>query len=279
MLSQCPFCRSDNLVVGANPYAVDIVCISCSKVYHYIYCDHCCDALCLTGARKNADLAHHNLKYRSCPECRRWNTFQLKGENNILVCTCGARADKLIYSEMFGTASESLLQEITDSERVKILPLQRSYKGRNRLHAGTVYVTLEEMFTGCTKTYKHGDNTLTIQVQPGHKAGTKFTFADQSLGKYFYNVYDVVVTLDQLEHKFLTRQDSNVVYNYDASTFKPGKRYRLSIPYLDGLLFSMTIDESIVRCGTVIIPEKGFINRKTMDTGHLMIRVVNMNLS
>ena len=132
----------------------------------------------------------------------------------------------------------------------------------------TMNLTLEELYTGCTKKMKisrnvmiHGnqftkeDKVVTIDVKPGWKAGTKITFpkeGDQLPGKI---PSDVVFVIGEKEHELLERDGNDLKYKVRI-TLKNALcgRYKVVIPTIEGERIEKTI-EKIIDPQTVDIVE------------------------
>jgi hypothetical protein len=156
----------------------------------------------------------------------------------------------------------------------QLLPIDRPIKTNNRVHHGKIYATLEEFYKGCENSYTFGEKKYDIVIPPGLKSGTKFTFENQVLGKYINNVYDVVVTIAQSTHKDFIRENDNIIYNCDISELNPNKKYKVTIPHLDGELICVTLDKTLFSIRNFVILDRGFTNRKTKEKGHLVVKLI-----
>ncbi|XP_075714835.1 dnaJ homolog subfamily B member 1 [Rhinoderma darwinii] len=124
-------------------------------------------------------------------------------------------------------------------------------------------VSLEEIFTGCTKKMKIShkrlgpdrrslhteDKILTIQVKRGWKEGTKITFPKEGDETPTNIPADIVFVLKDKPHSVFKRDSSNVVY-----TAKIGLREALcgcsvNVPTLDGRTIPV-VSKDIINPGT-----------------------------
>lgn len=312
MFSNCPSCKTDiDIKKFGDPFTSDIYCNACERYHHYIYCDHCNDILCLSNRRKECDLPHeHNLKYRNCKKCNKWMIFKVADDNNELHCFCGniiekpletkketpirsAKPDepnaKDLFKNMFGYDETSLFGFFpgsdanlfkfpnTEMKINKIYPIERKYKTKNKVHSGKIYVTLEDVYRGCNKNYLFKDKTFDIEIKPGFKDGTKFTFENQTIGcidKYFMDVYDIILTLTYIDHKDFTRVGDNVIYQCDISNMNPNKKYKITFTHLNGEPLSFVIDKTLFDVKTFLLLDKGFENHKQKEKGHMIVKLI-----
>ena len=123
-------------------------------------------------------------------------------------------------------------------------------------------VTLEELFTGCTKKMKisrrvvNPDGTtspqtkvLTIDIKRGWKAGTKITYAkegDQSIGR---TPADVVFVIQEKPHPLFSRSGNDLHYTANISLRDALCGGKLEIPTIEG--------------GTVLLPLNDIVNPET----------------
>jgi DnaJ homolog subfamily B member 4 len=144
-----------------------------------------------------------------------------------------------------------------------------------------VHCTLEELYTGATKKLKvsFGNNkggqpqkaTLyKVDIQPGYKEGTKITFpaAATSGGP------KMVFVVKERPHPVYRRRGNDLVYRHrlpatsDQEPPEP-ERIRLSIPLLDGTIWTRDIDASSswARSGrSITIPDLGMPIRASKTT-------------
>jgi hypothetical protein len=184
--------------------------------------------------------------------------------------------NKTIQSMIFG---DSVIDDIANSLKMfeKNL-LEDLEEKKKKIHYGTLYVTLEELYKGCSKIYVFNDKKYDIEIKPGYKQGTKFTYTDQ----VFKNTtkinktssYDVVITLKQTFNKNFTRDGDNVIYNRNVSKLNKNKKYKISFDYLDGDIINFVLDKTLFDIGVFLILDRGFINRKTNTRGHLIIKLI-----
>ena len=99
-----------------------------------------------------------------------------------------------------------------------------------------LYLTLEELYTGCTKkyrvTFRQGRHKVfTIQIKPGWKAGTKINFQDE-FGQ-------VTFVVQETPHSLFKRVGNNLHWPCTITKAQSQKRLRLTLITLDKRCFSI----------------------------------------
>ncbi|XP_073478586.1 dnaJ homolog subfamily B member 1-like [Aquarana catesbeiana] len=124
-------------------------------------------------------------------------------------------------------------------------------------------VSLEEIFTGCTKKMKishkrlgpdgrnvhNEDKILTIQVKKGWKEGTKITFPKEGDETPSNIPADIVFVLKDKPHSVFKRDSSNVVYTAKISLREALCGCSINAPTLDGRTIPLVIRD-IINPGT-----------------------------
>jgi DnaJ-class molecular chaperone len=117
-----------------------------------------------------------------------------------------------------------------------------------------VYVTLEELYSGCIKkekvikrTTRGGQtvDTFNVEIKPGYNDGVKITFADRGDEIYGYSTGDVVFVVSELSHKNFIREKSNLIYNADISVKEALLGAIIKVPLLNGKELPIVIDKPI----------------------------------
>ncbi|NXI35795.1 DJB13 protein, partial [Galbula dea] len=134
-----------------------------------------------------------------------------------------------------------------------------------------LYLSLEELFYGCTKKMKishrvmnNGGQTstirekiLTIEVQPGWKQGTKITF--QKEGDQGPNVIpaDITFVVKEKLHPRFKREDDNLIY---VATIPLGKALTgctVEVRTLDGRLLNIPLNDIVDPKYCKVVPGEG----------------------
>ena len=163
---------------------------------------------------------------------------------------------------------------------------QRDHKEQDPPIEHTINLTLEELYSGCTKKMKisrnvmiHGnqftkeDKVVTIDVKPGWKAGTKITFpkeGDHLPGKI---PSDVVFVIGEKEHELFERDGNDLKYKVRI-TLKNALcgRYKVVIPTIEGERSEKTIEKIIDPQTVDIIEGRGMpISKYPSRRGDLLI--------
>ena len=162
----------------------------------------------------------------------------------------------------------------------------RDHKEQDSPIEHTVNLTLEELYSGCTKKMKisrnvmiHGnrftkeDKVVTIDVKPGWKAGTKITFpkeGDQVPGKI---PSDVVFVIGEKKHELFERDGNNLKYKAKI-TLKNALcgRYKVVIPTIEGERIQKTLEKIIDPQTVDIVKGRGMpISKYPGRRGDLLI--------
>ncbi|CAJ0929325.1 unnamed protein product [Ranitomeya imitator] len=124
-------------------------------------------------------------------------------------------------------------------------------------------VSLEEIYTGCTKKMKIShkrlgpdgrsvhteDKILTIQVKKGWKEGTKITFPKEGDETPNNIPADIVFVLKDKPHSVFKRDSSNLIYTSKISLREALCGYSITVPTLDGRNIPL-VSKDIVNPGT-----------------------------
>ncbi|QDZ18433.1 DnaJ-like protein [Chloropicon primus] len=113
--------------------------------------------------------------------------------------------------------------------------------------------SLEDLYKGVTKSYKitrtvngrQQQETVTVEVKPGWKKGTKITFegkGDQPSGGL---AGDVVFVIDEKPHAHFKRDGNDLVYTQDVALSQALCGFALSIPTLDGRNLRVDMSEIV----------------------------------
>ena len=145
--------------------------------------------------------------------------------------------------------------------------------------------TLEELFNGCTKRCRVTRQrimaggpqpetaTLTINVAPGWRAGTKVTFpkaGDEAPGTV---APDIVFVIQEAPHGTFTRQKQNLVHVAQISLADALTECALSVPTLDGRVLSLPCPEVVSPGYEKVIPGEGMpLSKAPTERGDLLVR-------
>lgn len=154
-----------------------------------------------------------------------------------------------------------------------------------------LHVSLEELFSGCTKKMKisrkvlNPDGTssqqtkvLTIDIKPGWKAGTKITYAkesDQSIGR---TPADVVFIVQEKPHSMFTRKGNDLHYTVNLSLHNAlCGAGSVEVPTIEGGAINLPLSDIVTPQTARHIPGHGMPFSKERDRrGDL---VVDFNIS
>lgn len=124
--------------------------------------------------------------------------------------------------------------------------------------------TLEELYSGCTKrrkitrklfnpdhsTQREESQTLTIDVRPGWKSGTKITFSEAGDQEHpSLPPSDIVFVVKEKPHEHYTREGNNLVMNITLSLSTALCGAKMKIPHISGKEISLTTEGEVVYPG------------------------------
>jgi len=127
-------------------------------------------------------------------------------------------------------SSHGFSGEQMDFESINSTPKRRKIKDAS-IHKD-LFISLEDIATGCTKKIKitrqvlstdqqstHSeDKILTIDVKPGWKEGTKITFPNEGDQKPNHIPADIVITIKDKQHQYFKRdKNNNISYKAKVS--------------------------------------------------------------
>ena len=150
-----------------------------------------------------------------------------------------------------------------------------------------LYLSLEEIFHGCTKKMKISrrvmnddghtssirDKILTIQVKPGWKAGTKVTFPQEGDQGPNNIPADIVFVVRDKQHPLFSRNGNDLVYVAKISLGKALIGCSIEVPTLDGRLINIPINDIVHPKYKKTVPGEGMpLSKKPGLRGDLVIQ-------
>lgn len=122
-----------------------------------------------------------------------------------------------------------------------------------------LYVTLEDIFKGCTKkmrinrkilnpdsrTTRREEKVLTINIKPGWKAGTKITFQKEGDQSAHSIPADIVFIVRDKPHPLFKREGSDIRYTAKISLKEALCGAKLDIPTLTGETITLRVNDVI----------------------------------
>lgn len=146
--------------------------------------------------------------------------------------------------------------------------------------------TLEELFNGCVKRYnatrkrftEEGDlideiKTLTINVKPGWKKGTKITFGCEGDEGPNMIPADLVFVLAEIKHAQLVRESNNLVYTAKIGLVDALTDCTIDVPTLNGRSLSVACPEVVSPGYEKVLPGEGMpLSKKPGTSGDMIIR-------
>ena len=155
--------------------------------------------------------------------------------------------------------------------------------GQRRAATFELALSLEEVYRGTTKKLKikrttrsiarESEKVLEIQVQPGWKAGTKLTFANEgdeigNTGQF----QDVVFVIKEKKHPVFARDGSNLIFKSAISLKDALCGFTIEIPALDGRVIRQRLEGVISPESSRVIPNEGMpISKQPGKKGDLIV--------
>ena len=164
-------------------------------------------------------------------------------------------------------------------------PHQRRPK-KDAAHQMTLPCTLEELYTGRTRRMKisrkridatggqrEESETLTIDIKPGWKKGTKITFQEKGDEHPGRIAADIVFVLDEKTHPTFSRDNNDLVYVHRIPLRDALTGTVIELQTLDGRVLRIPVNEIISPGMQKVIPSEGMPVTKTPGTkGNLRIK-------
>jgi DnaJ family protein B protein 4 len=186
-----------------------------------------------------------------------------------------------------GSQGSSIFSQFFDDNGES--PFRTYFKSRNQKPPPNripLRCTLEELYTGCTKTvkvtrklydpsgqYVPVEKQFTVTVKPGMKAGTTFTFAGEGDEYPNNQCSDVVFVLEEIPHSYFVRQGNNLLYTANVTLPQALSGCQLNIPHLDGRRLTIPIREVIHPGYTKIVKGEGMpLSKSPNERGDLIIK-------
>ncbi|XP_071420753.1 dnaJ homolog subfamily B member 13 isoform X4 [Pithys albifrons albifrons] len=179
-----------------------------------------------------------------------------------------------VFKEFFG--GDNPFAEFFAEDGSEVLPPFGGPRGRGALRKDPpvirdLYVSLEDLFHGCTKKIKISrrvmnedgqtstirDKILTIDVQPGWKRGTRVTFEKE--GDQGPNVIpaDIIFVVQEKLHARFKRADNNLIYVASIPLGKALTGCTLDVWTLDGRLLNIPINDIVDPKYCKVVPGEG----------------------
>ncbi len=150
--------------------------------------------------------------------------------------------------------------------------------------------SLEELYNGCVKHMKIKkhlvdssgksvpvDKTFEIQIKPGIKPGTKYTFAEEGDETPNGPARDVVFVIEETPHQYFRREGNNLLYTAEINLSQALGGCQLNIPTLDGRRIQVPVREVVHPQFTKVVSREGFPSSKnSSERGDL---IINFNVA
>lgn len=150
----------------------------------------------------------------------------------------------------------------------------------------TMQVSLEDLYKGTTKRFnitkkvigpdgrsqQQETKTLTVEILPGWKSGTKVRFENEGDQKPGVVPADMVFVVQEKPHSRFKRDGDNLVYTADIPLVKALTGFDLPIETLDGRRLNIPIRKIVTPTSVEYIANEGMPVRKTGGRGSLVIK-------
>ena len=166
-------------------------------------------------------------------------------------------------------------------------PQSKKQKLQDQAIKKDLFVTLEELLSGCTKKMKisrkvldehvvsrNEEKILTVNVKPGWKAGTKITFPKEGDQKPGVVPADVIFTVKDKPHSQFTRDsNNNIIYTAKISLRDSLARGQVEVPTLDGRKLRLRLNSIVNPNSTERIHGEGLpLPKNPTRRGDLLVK-------
>jgi len=149
-----------------------------------------------------------------------------------------------------------------------------------------LYLTLEEVFKGCTKKMKISrrvmnedghtssirDKILTIAVKPGWRSGTRITFPQEGDQGPNNIPADIVFVVKDKPHSMFIRDKDNIIYTAKVPLVDALTGLIIDVPTLDDRLISIPVNDIVSPGYRKVVPGEGMpISKEDKARGDLII--------
>lgn len=158
--------------------------------------------------------------------------------------------------------------------------MRRSASRKPNPTVNNVPFALEDLYSGVTKKYKitrtvngqQQQETVTVDVQPGWKKGTKVTFEGKGDQRQGQLAGDVVFVIDEKPHPHFKREGNDLVFSQDILLTQALCGFAMSIPTLDGRTLRVNIGEVVTPGYEKVVAGEGMPMRAGKGKGNLRIK-------
>lgn len=195
----------------------------------------------------------------------------------------------VVFNDFFG--GKNPFSELFDVSQSEIDTGFAGLHGRGRKKQDPpiereLYLTLEEIYKGCTKKMKISrrvmnddghtssirDKILTINVKPGWKAGTRITFPKEGDQGPNNIPSDIIFIVKDKEHPSFRRDGNNLIYTTSLPLGKALTGCLIDVPTLDGRLISIPINDIVSPGYTKVVRGEGVpLSNNSTVKGDLII--------
>jgi DnaJ family protein B protein 13 len=192
-----------------------------------------------------------------------------------------------IFSSFFGSSSP--FAEFFDQEEgLKLFDDPNAVTGPTKMDTQEInlWLSLEELYSGCRKassayrqklgtdgvTVTPEKRTLTVEVQPGWREGTKITFQGEGDEGKGLETGDVVFVLKELPHPRFRRSKDNLLYTADITLRESLTGTTVEIRTLDNRSIPIPITNIVSPSFTQVVKGEGMpMMRNPSQRGDLII--------
>lgn len=155
--------------------------------------------------------------------------------------------------------------------------------GMKRPHLHDLKLSLEELYTGCTKKMKitrksttlrrEPEKVFELQIKPGWKAGTKLTFPSE--GDEYGNTgqaQDIVFVVREKPHEHFQRQGHDLVFKAKVPLVDALTGFKVDVPMLDSRTLRVNVQDVVKPSYTKIVRGEGMpLAKEPGSKGDLVI--------
>lgn len=152
-------------------------------------------------------------------------------------------------------------------------------------HELNLYLSLEELYKGCSKKQKivrqklkidgsstaPEEKTMTVEVKAGWRQGTKITFACEGDENKGCTTGDIIFTLMETPHPTFTRSKNDLAYTADITLVDALTGTVVQVTTLDGRTLNIPVNEIVQPGYTKVVKGEGMPKASGNGNGDLII--------
>ncbi|KAI3673443.1 hypothetical protein L6452_39562 [Arctium lappa] len=117
------------------------------------------------------------------------------------------------------------------------------------------------------------EETITIEIKPGWKKGTKITFVEKGNFEPGFVTADLIFVIDEKPHGVFTREGNDLIINRKILLLEALAGKTIELTTLDGRILMIPVTEIVKPGYELIYPNEGMpVSKEPMKKGNLVIK-------